>query len=173
MCSGTRDWQPNRVAQFPSIERRETLKHESQIWPATKLVRVSLEQTVRLPRGTCTKASRVRGDERNLELDPTDGGLRRLTILLRYPRGPRTKRGQATKGTRWMPRHQEAMKDVETCEKLRGAGLERRSVDIRMGKPGGRHGPSTHAEYIGMSGQRGELKHLSTRRKENQQRLRK
>ena len=65
------------------------------------------------------------------------------------------------------------MKDVETCEKPRGAGLERRSVDIRMGKPGGRHGPSTHAEYIGMSGQRGELKHLSTRRKENQQRLRK
>jgi hypothetical protein len=49
-----------------------------------------------------------------------------------------------------MPRHQEAMKDVETCEKLRGAGLERRSVDIRMGKPGGRHGPPSHAEYIGM-----------------------
>jgi hypothetical protein len=49
-----------------------------------------------------------------------------------------------------MPRHQEAKKDVETCEKLRGAGLERRSVDIRMGKPGGRHGPSSHTEYIGM-----------------------
>jgi hypothetical protein len=86
-------------------------------------------------------------------------------------RGAKT--GQATKGTRWMPRHQETMKDVETCEKPRGAGLERRSVDIRMGKPGGRHGPSSHAEYIGMRGQRGELKHLSTPRKGNQQRLRK
>jgi hypothetical protein len=81
--------------------------------------------------------------------------------------------GQATKGTRWMPRHQEAMKDAETCEKPRGAGLELRSVDIRMGKPGGRHGPSSCTEYIGVRGQRGELKHLSTRRKGNQQRLRK
>src|SRR5690349_15452935 len=69
-----------------------------------------------------------------------------------------------------MPRHQEAKKDVETCEKPRGAGLERRSVDIRMGKPGGRHGPSSHAEYIGMRSQRGELKHLITRRKGNQTR---
>ena len=76
--------------------------------------------------------------------------------------------GQATKGTRWMPRHQEAMKDVETCEKLRGAGLERRSVDLRIGKPGGRHGPSSYAEYIGVRGQRGELKHLSTPRKGHQ-----
>ena len=83
------------------------------------------------------------------------------------------KTGQATKGTRWMPRHQEAMKDADTCEKPRGVGLKRRSVDIRMGKPGGRHGPSTCAEYIGAGGQRGELKHLSTLRKGNQQRLRK
>ena len=58
--------------------------------------------------------------------------------------------GQATKGTRWMPRHQEAMKDVETCEKLRGAGLERRSVDLRIGKPGERHGSSSCTEYIGV-----------------------
>ena len=27
--------------------------------------------------------------------------------------------GQVVKGTWWMPRHQEAMKDVVTCEKLR------------------------------------------------------
>ena len=60
--------------------------------------------------------------------------------------------GQATKGTRWMPRHQETMKDVETCEKLWGAGLERRSIDLRIGKPGGRHGPSSYAEYIGVRG---------------------
>ena len=29
--------------------------------------------------------------------------------------------GQAGKGARWMPWHQEAMKDVDSCEKLRGA----------------------------------------------------
>ena len=27
--------------------------------------------------------------------------------------------GQATKGTRWMPWHFEAMKDVASCDKLR------------------------------------------------------
>ena len=81
--------------------------------------------------------------ERNLELDSSDGGLRDLA-------GESLPTGQATKGTWWMPRHQETMKDVETCEKPRGAGLERRSVGIRMGKPGGRHGPSSCAEYIGV-----------------------
>ena len=29
--------------------------------------------------------------------------------------------GQATKGARWMPWRREAMKDVVSCEKLRGA----------------------------------------------------
>ena len=32
--------------------------------------------------------------------------------------------GQATKGTRWMPRHQPAMKDVDSCEKPRGAAKQ-------------------------------------------------
>ena len=43
--------------------------------------------------------------------------------------------GQASKGIRWMPRRQEAKKDVVSCEKPRGAANKRRSVDIRMGKP--------------------------------------
>ena len=43
--------------------------------------------------------------------------------------------GQATKGTRWMPWHQEAMKGVVSCEKLRGAASRRRSGDSRMGQP--------------------------------------
>jgi hypothetical protein len=43
--------------------------------------------------------------------------------------------GQATKGTRWMPWRQEAMKDVVSCDKLRGAASGRRYVDLRMGKP--------------------------------------
>lgn len=34
-----------------------------------------------------------------------------------------------------MPWHQEPMKDVESCEKLRGEANIQLSVDIRMGKP--------------------------------------
>ncbi len=33
--------------------------------------------------------------------------------------------GQATKGARWMPRRREAMKDVDSCEKLRVAANRR------------------------------------------------
>ena len=48
--------------------------------------------------------------------------------MIRPPKGsdtwfgfvPRSKFwGQATKGTRWMPWHFEAMKDVASCDKLR------------------------------------------------------
>src|SRR4051812_1358369 len=35
--------------------------------------------------------------------------------------GRRRRDDQATKGTRWMPRRQEAKKDVGSCEKRRGA----------------------------------------------------
>jgi hypothetical protein len=80
--------------------------------------------------------------------------------------------GQATKGAWWMPRHQEAMKDAVNCEIPRGAVIKRRSVGIRMGKPGGRNGPSPTTEFIGGRSQPGEVKHLSTRRKRNQPRLR-
>ena len=97
-----------------------------------------------------TKKCRVRGLERNLELDPSRRVFTRLGFGGPARAGQTDPTGQATKGTRWMPRHQEAMKDVETCEKLRGAGLERRSVDLRIGKPGGRHGPSSCTEYIGV-----------------------
>ena len=37
---------------------------------------------------------------------------------------------QASKCTRWMPRHRPAKKDVASCEKLRGAASEHRSGDI-------------------------------------------
>ena len=43
--------------------------------------------------------------------------------------------GQASKGIRRMPWRQEAMKDVVSCEKPRGAASKRRSVGLRMGKP--------------------------------------
>ena len=58
--------------------------------------------------------------------------------------------GQATKGAWWMPRHREAKKDVTTCDKPGGAGRERRSLDFRMGQPGGHNGPSSCTEYIGV-----------------------
>ena len=32
--------------------------------------------------------------------------------------------GQVTKRARWMPRQSEAMKDVVTCDKVRGAGKQ-------------------------------------------------
>ena len=43
--------------------------------------------------------------------------------------------GQANKSARGMPWHQEPMKDVISCDKLRGAANELRSGDFRMGKP--------------------------------------
>ena len=42
---------------------------------------------------------------------------------------------QARKSARGMPWHQEPMKDVISCDKLRGAANELRSGDFRMGKP--------------------------------------
>ena len=44
-------------------------------------------------------------------------------------------RGQVTKGARWMPWREEAMKDVADCDKPRGAVSRLRSGDFRMGKP--------------------------------------
>lgn len=41
------------------------------------------------------------------------------------PKQVETRDGQATKGLRWIPRHREAMKDVVTYDKLRGAGSKR------------------------------------------------
>ena len=41
---------------------------------------------------------------------------------------------QANKSIRRMPWHQEPMKDVISCEKLRGVANKLRSADIRMWK---------------------------------------
>ena len=38
-----------------------------------------------------------------------------------------------------MPWHQEAMKDVVSCDKPRGAASKRRSEDFRMGQPNQGH----------------------------------
>ena len=69
-----------------------------------------------------------------------------------------------------MPWQLEAMKDVVGYEKLRGAvkqALIRRC-------PNGETHPAcwvSLTEYIGKGGKRGELKHLSIRRKRNQPRF--
>ena len=75
----------------------------------------------------------------------------------------------ATKGMRWMPWQQEATKDAGACDKPRGAG---KHAMIRGCPNGETRRPSWAVTSFGW-GQRGELKHLSTRRKGNQLRLRK
>ena len=90
-----------------------------------------------------------------------DGALRNLWHLLG--------RGQANKSARGMPWHQEPMKDVISCEKLRGAANELRSGDIRMGKPTARY---PILNQIGIGGEPPELKHLSRARKRHQPRFR-
>ena len=67
---------------------------------------------------------------------------------------------EGDKGGRRMPRLPEAMKDAASCEKARGTASRYRSVRVRMGQPGG-----LEARHTDEVGERGELKHLSTRRK--------
>ena len=67
-----------------------------------------------------------------------------------------------------MPWHQEPMKDVISCDKLRGAANELRSGDFRMGKPTARY---PVLNQIGTGREPPELKHLSRARKRNQQRF--
>ena len=71
-----------------------------------------------------------------------------------------------------MPWHQEPMKDVISCEKLRGAANERRSGDIRMGKPSTAIPWKPYMNQIVYGGEPPELKHLSRARKRHQPRFR-
>ena len=56
-------------------------------------------------------------------------------------------------------------KDVASCEKPRVGANILRSADIRMRELSASNVALSHAEHIGMGGEPGELKHLSTRRK--------
>ena len=80
--------------------------------------------------------------------------------------------GQANKSARGMPWHQEPIKDVTSCDKLRGAAHKLRSVDFRMGKPGRAILCQRALNKIGVRGEPPELKHLSRARKRNQKRFR-
>ena len=66
-----------------------------------------------------------------------------------------------------MPWHQEAKKDVATCDKPRLAGSK-----LTRGSPNGKTQPGmsglSATEFIGRGGQPGELKHLSTPRNRKQ-----
>ena len=64
-----------------------------------------------------------------------------------------------------MPWHQEPMKDVISCDKLRGGANILRSGDFRMGKPTARY---RILNQIGIRGEPPELKHLSRARKRHQ-----
>ena len=58
-------------------------------------------------------------------------------------------KGQATKGARWMPWHQEPMKDVARLRKARASCLASSTRDLRMGQPDPLHRGSRPAEHIG------------------------
>ncbi len=68
-----------------------------------------------------------------------------------------------------MPWHQEPMKDVVSCEKLRGAANKRYIRRYPNGET--QHKVLTYDEYIVIRGEPGELKHLSSRRKRKKHRF--
>ena len=69
-----------------------------------------------------------------------------------------------------MPWDKEAMKDVARCDKPRLAVSRLLPGDLRMGKPTA--SAVSYSESIAVGGKPGELKHLSSRRKGHQPRLR-
>lgn len=70
-----------------------------------------------------------------------------------------------------MPRHLKAKKDVQACEKHRGAGKERKTCDVRMGEPNAEMHYLIISKVV-MRSEPGEVKHLSNPRKRNQPKLR-
>ena len=76
-----------------------------------------------------------------------------------------SEKDQATKSIRRMPWYMAPKKDVTSCEKLRGGANIRRAADIRMRELSVQRCTLSYTEYIGIRGEPGELKHLSTRRK--------
>ena len=70
------------------------------------------------------------------------------SVVCEVEEGLMVREDQAKKGAGWMPGHRTARKDVASCEKQWGAASERRSMDIRMGKPGRGKARSSRGEYI-------------------------
>ena len=72
---------------------------------------------------------------------------------------------EATKGVWWMPWRQVPMKDVVHCDKPREVVCRRYIRGCPNGETHVSKPRVSHAEHIGMGGEPGELKHLSTQRK--------
>src|SRR3990172_5554176 len=72
---------------------------------------------------------------------------------------------KATKGVRWMPWRQAPMKDVEHCDKPRGAVCRRYIRGCPNGETHWSDPPVSANESIVGRREPGELKHLSTQRK--------
>ena len=68
-----------------------------------------------------TSASGIFVDNPSVPRCGAEGQLGRWTARTRSSSLVEGSGGQATKGIRWMPWHQEVMKDVVSCEKPRGA----------------------------------------------------
>ncbi len=64
-----------------------------------------------------------------------------------------------------MPRHQEPKKGAVHCEKPRRVVCRRESRGYPNGETRWAEGPAALGEHISQRGERGELKHLSTRRR--------
>ena len=80
--------------------------------------------------------------------------------------------GQATKGVWWMSWHREATKDAVACDKPGEAG-KRALIPGSLNEETQRHDlPLPATEFIGCRGERGELKHLITRRNRKRHRFR-
>ena len=101
---------------------------------------------------------RIRSSPPGVNQQRIFGGLDPLTIFENRIRrfssvarrcSPQEVRGQATKSERWMPWRREAMKDVASCDKPRGAASRHRSEDVRMGEPGRGNARSSVTEFIG------------------------
>ena len=79
---------------------------------------------------------------------------------------------QANKSTGRMPWHQEPMKDVISCDKLRLAANKHSTRRFPNEETHTVKNRITYTEYIGIRGEPPELKHLSRGRKRNQTRFR-
>ena len=94
-----------------------------------------LERGKKLQR-TLKTAQRKTNNSSNEELLTSLSCLKGFYRLSSDKDGLISDKDQANKSTGWMPWHRLPMKDVVSCEKLRGAASRHRSEDLRMGKPG-------------------------------------
>ena len=83
-------------------------------------------------RKLCMHFTGILGFKERRQRNFGNGMERRLTAKKR-----KLDESQARKGIRRMPRRSEAKKDAASCEKPWGAAGRQRTMDIRMGQPGG------------------------------------